>query len=142
MLPRLAPLSVTPVVSRLGDVPAECSEVMSSGSGPPRTAVSSASIAASCSVPMGTPMRLPRPNGVASAQKIGLNSAGGDQVALAGFLGDRDGDGADQRGGGGEEGDPQQSIAGGGSGDEGGGDEWGEAATEGGGQLIAQDAPV
>ena len=70
-----------------------------------------------------------------------MRSAGGDQVPLAGFLGDRDGDGADQGGGGGEEGDPEQSVAGGGAGDEGGGDERGEAAAEGGGQLVAQGCP-
>src|SRR4051794_16951485 len=67
-----------------------------------------------------------------------MQSAGGDQVPFAGFLGDRDGDGADQGGGGGKERDPEQSVAGGGARDEGGGDERGETAAEGGGQLVAQ----
>jgi hypothetical protein len=60
-----------------------------------------------------------------------MRSAGGDQVTPAGFLGDRDGDSADQSGGRGEEGDPEQSVTGGGAGDEGGGDERSEATPEG-----------
>src|SRR6478735_1278451 len=81
---------------------------------------------------------VPRPLERVGLGTTGQVSAGGGQVLFAGFLGNEDGDRADQRGGGGEQGDPEQSVSGGGAGDEGGGDERGEPAAEGGGQLVAQ----
>src|SRR5690242_9644559 len=79
----------------------------------------------------------PRRRRLRSAQQAALSACWG-QVPSAGFLGDADGDGTDQRSGGDEDGDPEQSVACGGPCDEGGGDEWGEAAADGGGQLVAQ----